>query len=92
MHSSSIGLGRTIQSKDAPIQCKKKKLNGYFNEYTYMELLWGLCTFINYNLVCKFNKSVYGLKQSYITWYQQLSSYLISQTFIKLDSNANVYL
>jgi hypothetical protein len=40
----------------------KKNLNGYLNENIYMELLEGLHISSNSNLVCKFNKSIYGLK------------------------------
>jgi hypothetical protein len=47
-------------------------LNGYLNEDTYMELLEGLHTSFNSNLVCKLNKSRYGLKQSSRVWYQPL--------------------
>jgi hypothetical protein len=40
----------------------KTILNGYFNENIYMELLEGLHTSSNSNLICKLKKSIYGLK------------------------------
>jgi hypothetical protein len=51
----------------------KTILNGYLNEDIYMELLEGLHTSSNFDLVCKFNKSIYGLKQSSRVWYQPLN-------------------
>jgi hypothetical protein len=86
-----LALAAQYNLKMHQFDVKKINKNGYFNEDIYMELLEGLRTSINYNLVCKFTKSIHGLKQSYRAWYQQLISYLISQIFIKLDSNANIY-
>jgi Reverse transcriptase (RNA-dependent DNA polymerase) len=44
----------------------------------------------NSNLVCRLNKSIYGLKQSPRTWYSKLSKYLIIHYFQKKNDGKNV--
>jgi Reverse transcriptase (RNA-dependent DNA polymerase) len=43
------------------------------------------------NLVCKLNKSIYGLKQSSLIWYEKLSSYLISCDFKISSANHSLF-
>jgi hypothetical protein len=41
--------------------------------------------------MCKFHKSLYGLKQSPRTWNQKLDAFLKSIDFMKNEANLNVY-
>lgn len=55
------------------------------DEEVYMQLLKGLTlpssVYADPNLVCKLQKSIYGLKQSSRQWYQTLSTALIQEGF-----------
>jgi Reverse transcriptase (RNA-dependent DNA polymerase) len=42
--------------------------------------------------VYKLNKSIYGLKQSFRTWYEKLSSYLISCDFKVSSADHSLFL
>jgi len=46
----------------------------------------------NSNLVCKLDKSLYGLKQSSRAWYKCLDQYLLFHNFQRLESNASIYI
>jgi hypothetical protein len=43
------------------------------------------------NIVCKSHKSLYGLKQSPLAWYQRLVTHFVEQGFSQIESNANIY-
>jgi hypothetical protein len=44
------------------------------------------------SLVCRLNKSLYGLKKALRAWYAKIDSYLLSQNFVRCKSNTNVYM
>ena len=44
------------------------------------------------SLVCRLNKSLYGLIQAPRAWYAKMYSYLLSQGFIHCKSDPNVYM
>ncbi|GKE27403.1 retrovirus-related pol polyprotein from transposon TNT 1-94, partial [Tanacetum coccineum] len=58
-------------------------LNGNLREEVYVSQLDGFVDPDNPNHVYKLKKALYGLKQSPRTWYDMLSSFLISQDFSK---------
>jgi hypothetical protein len=43
-------------------------------------------------LVCRLKKSLYGLKQAPRAWYAKMDSYLLSQNFVRSNSDPNVYM
>uniref|UniRef100_A0A803QIC3 Reverse transcriptase Ty1/copia-type domain-containing protein n=1 Tax=Cannabis sativa TaxID=3483 RepID=A0A803QIC3_CANSA len=70
-------------------------LNGDLNEEVYMELPKGLnlpeSMDQNSNLVCKLNKSIYGLKQSSRKWYRKLSDALIQEGFTQYKADYTLF-
>jgi Reverse transcriptase (RNA-dependent DNA polymerase) len=56
-------------------------LQGILDEEVYMACPLGYKKVEDSNIMCKLNKSIYGLKQSSRAWYGKLSSYLISCNF-----------
>jgi len=65
-------------------------LNGDLEEEIYMEQPEGF-TQEGEHLVCKFHKSLYGLKQSLRAWNQKLDAFLKSIKFVRSDVNFSVY-
>lgn len=43
------------------------------------------------NIVCKLNKSLYGLKQSPRQWYKRFDTFMLSQGFKRSDYDSCVY-
>ena len=64
-------------------------LNGDLNEDIYMNVPEGLN--VRPGLVCKLQKSLYGLKQSPRAWYEKLNSYLVSIQFKRCKSDNAIY-
>ncbi|OAE20030.1 hypothetical protein AXG93_2584s1140 [Marchantia polymorpha subsp. ruderalis] len=67
-------------------------LNGVLDEEVYMALPEGLNISYEKNMVCKLNKSIYGLKQSSRQWYQGIDSFLLTADFTRADADQNVYI
>jgi hypothetical protein len=44
------------------------------------------------SLVCRLEKSLYGLKQVLRAWYAKMDSYLLSHNFVRCKSDPNVYM
>ena len=64
--------------------------NGDLNEYIYMQPPEGFV--YNPSLVCRLNKSVYGLNQAPRAWYAKIDGFLISKNFVRCKYDPNVYL
>jgi hypothetical protein len=63
-------------------------LNGELEEEIFMKQPEG---FQQGNLVCRLNKSLYGLKQSGRAWYSVIDAFLISLKFKRNDADHGVY-
>ena len=44
------------------------------------------------NLVCKFKKSIYGLKQAPCEWYKKFDSFILERGFKRLEVDHCVYI
>ena len=66
-------------------------LNGDIDCEVYMEQPQGFVAAGQENLVCKLNKSIYGLKQASRLWYQKIDSALIRHGFHKMHADQCMY-
>ena len=66
-------------------------LNGDIDCEVYMEQPQGFVTEGQEHLVCKLNKSIYGLKQASRLWYQKIDSALIRHGFNKMQADQCMY-
>lgn len=66
-------------------------LNGDLEEDIYMVQPEGFVVKGKEHLVCKLNKSLYGLKQASRAWYQKMDQALIDMHFKRLQTDACVY-
>ena len=73
------------------LDVKTAFLNGNLEENIYMEQPEGFAVKGKEHLVCKLNKSIYGLKQASRQWYQKIDSVLINMYFARLESDHCVY-
>ena len=69
---------------------KSAFLHGYLHEEIYMKQLKGYSSYPS--LVCKLQKSLYGLKHAPRSWYAKMDAFLLSQKFQRCKSDSNVYL
>jgi hypothetical protein len=44
------------------------------------------------DLVCRLNKSLYGLKQAHRMWYNRFVSYLLSMSFVEAKSDTSLFI
>lgn len=66
-------------------------LNGFIEEDIYMTIPKGLPP-THINKICKLNKSLYGLKQSFRVWYPRLDQYLLLHKYQHPKSNVSIYI
>jgi Reverse transcriptase (RNA-dependent DNA polymerase) len=71
---------------------KNTFLQGALEEEVYMTLPPGHQRENTSNLVCRLNKSIYGLKQSPRAWYEKLSQFLISCNFKVSDADSSLFI
>ena len=50
------------------------------------------CFVSNPSLVCRLNKSFYGIKQAPRAWYAKIDGFMLSLSFVRCKYNINVYL
>ena len=62
---------------------KSAFLNGFIEEEVYVEQPPGFVDHIHLNFVFKLDKALYGLKQAPRAWYERLSTFLLSNDFVK---------
>ncbi|KAH9803717.1 hypothetical protein KPL71_001892 [Citrus sinensis] len=73
------------------LDVKTAFLHGELEEEIYMLQLEGFTEKRNENLVCKLNKSLYGLKQSPRCWYKRFDSFIMSLGYNRLSSDNCAY-
>ena len=66
-------------------------LHGELDEEVYMQVPPGL-TVSNPQLVCRLQRSLYGLKQASRQWFTKLSGFLVSHGFQKSNSDHSLFL
>jgi hypothetical protein len=94
-HSSIRTLLSIVAMHDYELEqldVKTAFLHGEFEEDIYMEQPEGFIIPGKENLVCKLNKSLYGLKQSPRQWYKRFDTFMLSQGFKRSDYDSFVYL
>ena len=69
---------------------KSDFLHGHLQEYIYMKHPKIYTS--DPSLVCKLQKSLFGLKQAPRSWYAKMDAFLLSQNFHRCKSDPNVYL
>nr|GEZ64402.1 retrovirus-related Pol polyprotein from transposon TNT 1-94 [Tanacetum cinerariifolium] len=75
--------GIDFEESFAPMDVKTAFLNGNLREDVYVSQPDGFVDPDNSNHVYKLKKALYGLKQAPRTWYDMLSSFMLSQDFSK---------
>ena len=65
-------------------------LHGDLHEEIYMKHLEGYIS--DPSLVCKLQKSLYGLKHAPRSWYAKMDAFLLSQNFQRCKYDMNVYI
>jgi len=69
------------------LDVKTAFFHGELEEEIYMLQLEGFVETGKENLVCKLNKSLYGLKQALRCWYKRFDFFIISLGYNRLNSN-----
>jgi hypothetical protein len=83
-----------IISKGWPVHqlnVKNAFLHGTLSEIVYCSQPAGFVDPAHPQLVCRFNKSLYGLKQASRAWYHCFDSYLVSLGFVEAKSNTSLF-
>jgi Reverse transcriptase (RNA-dependent DNA polymerase) len=75
----------------APNKRKNIFFQGTLEEEVYMSLPSNYTQENNSNLVCRLNKSIYGLKQYPYAWYDKLISHLLFYNFKMSNGNHSLF-
>jgi len=59
-------------------------LHGELEEEIYMFQLEGFDEIVKENMVCRLNKSLYGLEQTFRFWYKRFDAFIISLGYNRL--------
>jgi hypothetical protein len=86
-----LALAATYDLEIHQMDVKTAFLNGDLEEDIYMVQPEGFVVEGKEDLVCKLNKSLYGLKQASRAWYQKMDQALIDMDFKRLQADACVY-
>ena len=73
------------------LDVKTAFLYGELEEEIYMLQPEGFAEIDKENLVCRLNKSLYGLKQALRYWYKRFDSFIISLGYTRLSSDHCTY-
>jgi Reverse transcriptase (RNA-dependent DNA polymerase)/gag-polypeptide of LTR copia-type/Integrase core domain/GAG-pre-integrase domain len=86
-----LALGAYYDWEIHQLDVKTAFLNGDLEEDIYMKQPEGFTIRGKETLVCKLNKSLYGLKQSGRAWYKKMDTVLLNMKFTRLKSDHCVY-
>ena len=76
---------------NSPNGCQECILNGDLCEDIYMQQPPSFITGETSSLVCKSNKSLYGLKHAPRAWYEKIDTYLLKNGFRQCITNPSMY-
>lgn len=86
-----LAIGAAMDLEMHQMDVKTAFLNGELDEDIYMVQPEGFVQPGNENLVCKLNKSLYGLKQSPRAWYQKIDTFLVHIGFTRSIADHSLY-
>jgi Reverse transcriptase (RNA-dependent DNA polymerase)/Retrotransposon gag protein/Integrase core domain/Chromo (CHRromatin Organisation MOdifier) domain/GAG-pre-integrase domain len=87
-----LSIGAVLNLEIHQMDVKTAFLNGDLDEEIYMTIPQGIKV-SSPELVCKLNRTLYGLKQSSRMWNKKIDDYLtISQGFTKLNADYSIYI
>jgi hypothetical protein len=85
----------TAVSRDWPVQqfdVKNAFLHGTLNETVFYSQPTGFTDLTHPDLVCRFHKSLYGLKQTPQAWYSRFATYLLSMGFVEAKVDTSMFI
>ena len=85
-----LALVAVMKWKIHQMDVKIAFLNGVVEEEVYVEKPLGFETHDKESHVCRFKKSLYGLKHAPMTWYDRIDNFLSSLGFTKSKSDSNL--
>ena len=74
------------------MDAKSKFLNGVLKEEVYVEQPFGYEIEGQEHKVCKLQKSLCGLKQAPLAWYNRIDAYLVDNGFDNCDGEPTLYI
>jgi hypothetical protein len=74
------------------LDVKNAFLYGTLSETVFCSQLTGFTNPAKPDLVCRLNKSLYGLKQALWAWYSRFTTYLTSMGFIEAKSDTSLFI
>ena len=77
----ALAIATSRQWEVHHMDAKSSFLHGDIKEEIYMQQLEGFSS--NPYLVCRLNKSLYGIKQAPRAWYAKIDGFLLSQNFVR---------
>jgi hypothetical protein len=86
-----IALATKYHWKLHQLDVKSAFLNGELKEEVYLTQPEGFVKSGQEHLVCKLNKSLYGLKKEPRSWYEKIDSFFLQQGFMRSKSDPNLY-
>jgi transposase InsO family protein len=86
-----LAIGAALDLEMHQMDVKTAFLNGDLEEDIYMVQPEGFVQQGNEHLVCKLQKSLYGLKQSPRAWYQKIDTFLLAHGFTRSIADHSLY-
>ena len=70
---------------------KSVLLNNFIEEGVYIKQPPGFVDFTHLDFIFKLEKTLYGLKQAPIAWHERLSTFLLSNSFVKRKVDTTLF-